>query len=250
MSDDYHTPRSDDEQPSRGLSESSLDDETRSRECSDDDNDARDSIGDDAARPLDDDTRSDISVSRRATLAAGVGTALGVSGCLGISLDGGGTADGGETAPRESETTTEPQTTTGAGSDTPTANTTTASTTTADGTTRAVTVRLPRAPAGVQKFAFTVSHDSVSLSDVFPGAIDGEEFQVVEGGSGSRQVRVRGADLSQSVQDRSDPVALFTLTFAAAVDPERLSVAAETLVADDGSSLTEQWTLRATTPPE
>lgn len=47
---------------------------------------------------------------------------------------------------------------------------------TAEATTRAVTVRLPRAPAGVQEFAFTVSHDSVSLSEVSPGAIDGEEF--------------------------------------------------------------------------
>ncbi|MEZ3145501.1 hypothetical protein [Halobaculum sp. MBLA0143] len=43
---------------------------------------------------------------------------------------------------------------------------------------------------------------------------------------------------------------LFTPTFAAAVDPERLSVAAETLVADDGSSPTEQWRVQATTPSE
>lgn len=161
-------------------------------------------------------------VTRRAALTAAVGTTLGVSGCLGFGPDSG---DG-----------------------TPASGTPTATAT--DSTSSAIEVRLESAPDGLQKFAFSVSHDSVELTSVDAGVIDGEEFQIVEGGSGSQQVRVRGADLSQSVQGSSEPVSLFTLTFAEAVDPSNLSVAADVLVADNGDSLTDQWTVRTTTPPE
>ncbi|MEZ3118126.1 hypothetical protein RYH80_19605 [Halobaculum sp. MBLA0147] len=144
-----------------------------------------------------------------------------MSGCLGFGPDGG---DG-----------------------TPAADSATATPT--DSTSPAVEVQLESAPDGVQKFAFSVSHDSVELTSVDAGAIDGEEFQIVEGGSGSQRVRVRGADLSQSVQGRSEPVSLFTLTFAEAVDPSNLSISADVLVADNGNSLTDRWTVQSTTPP-
>lgn len=174
--------------------------------------------------------------TRRRLLATA--TTAGLAGCLGFGGDGGGTTTDGRDSPAGTAT-----------SSTATTPTATATTPT-PAQTAAVRVSLQRSSNGVQKFAFVVEHDDVPVADVAAGAVDGQEFQIADGEVGDRRVRLRGADLSESVQGGSEPIPLFTVAFRQPVAVDTISVTAETLTDDDGSSLTDAWTVEPTSPPE
>lgn len=165
-------------------------------------------------------------VTRRQLLVTATAATASLAGCLGGGDDGGeNTADGVDSPVETTTTPTSEQ-------------------------TAAVRVSLQRSSNGVQKFEFIIEHNEVTIADVAAGAIDGKEFQIADGGVGDQRVRLRGADLSESVQGGSEPIPLFTVAFQQPVAVDAVSVTAETLAADDGSSLTDAWTVKPTNPPE
>lgn len=102
----------------------------------------------------------------------------------------------------------------------------------------AVDVVLAGAPSGLQKYQCLVEQDGdAPITEIEPGLVGGEEFQVVNGGVKSASVVVRAADLSQSVGSFEETRTLFTLTFGADVGPDVLSLSVSTATNDDGESI-------------
>jgi hypothetical protein len=148
--------------------------------------------------------------SRRRYLRTLVGVGLlGVAGC--IESDAGDGTDGGG-----ADTTARPD----------------------QQAARTVTVVLDGAPNGLQKYKCTVEHGGdATITEVSPGVVDGNEFQVAAGGTDQSTVTVRAADLTESVGSFEDARPLFSLTYSTAVTAESLAVSVPVRTDDGGESI-------------
>lgn len=108
-----------------------------------------------------------------------------------------------------------------------------------------VEVRLAGAPEGVQKYQCRVEQDGqAAITSVESMLIDGNEFQVVNGGVDSASVVVRAADISESVGAFEGTRAVFSLTFNGEVTEERLSMSVPTATDDTGEPIpADRWEL-------
>lgn len=99
-----------------------------------------------------------------------------------------------------------------------------------------VAVVLSGAPGGLQKYSCTVSNeDEGVIEQLRPELITGEQFQVVEGGTGSASATVRAADLAQQVQGFEDERMLFSMTYDRPVSDVTLELG--TLTDDEGEEM-------------
>ncbi|MFB6092296.1 MAG: hypothetical protein ABEK02_04710 [Haloquadratum sp.] len=100
------------------------------------------------------------------------------------------------------------------------------------------TVALAGAPNGLRKYRCTLKQDGRSaITAVEPGLVDGEEFQVVNGGVDSASVAVRAADLSDAVGAFETTKPLFSVTYAEPVRPSDLTLTVSVATNDSGESI-------------
>lgn len=106
---------------------------------------------------------------------------------------------------------------------------------------QAAAVLLTGAPNGLQKFEATIqTAGDVSITEITPGVIDGNEFQIVSGGVGENTVSVRAADLSDSVGSFNDDRTLVTATFDTAIDSSSIDLSTSQVTNDNGETIPQE----------
>lgn len=107
------------------------------------------------------------------------------------------------------------------------------------------TVELSGIPNGLQRYRCTLSQDGEEpITAVDPVLIDGDEFQVVNGGVDSASVVVRAADLSESVGTTEESQVVFTVTFGGTVAPADVGLSVGVADDDDGASIPrDRWSV-------
>jgi hypothetical protein len=100
----------------------------------------------------------------------------------------------------------------------------------------ALRVVIDGAPNGLQKYMCELSHTGeTTISSVEAGIISGQQFQVVEGGTGSVGVIARAADLAGNVTGFEETRTLFSVEYDGSVSDVTLSV--PVLTDDDGTAI-------------
>jgi len=115
----------------------------------------------------------------------------------------------------------------------------------AGSTETTVQVRLAGAPAGIRKYQCRVEQDGEApITSIEPMLIDGDEFQVINGGVDSASVGVRAADISESVTAFEDTRVAFALTVDGDVTEDGISMTVPTATDDAGDPIPDdQWQL-------
>jgi hypothetical protein len=106
---------------------------------------------------------------------------------------------------------------------------------TADNST-AVQVVLNGAPNGLRRYNLSVTGPT-DITDIEPGLIGGQEFQLRDGGVGNQSVTVRAADVGQRVGPFTGSRTLVTVRFEGVVDLENVSLTVFDLTADTGAAM-------------
>lgn len=102
-------------------------------------------------------------------------------------------------------------------------------------------VVLDGTPNGLRKFKATIrSTSGGSITDIEPGVIDGEEFQVVSGGVGQTETTVRAVDLSGSVGTFNDSQTLVIAKFDSEILGSTIDVSTSQVTDDDGEAIPEE----------
>ena len=97
---------------------------------------------------------------------------------------------------------------------------------------------LDGAPNGLQKFEATISATNGGpITDITPGVIEGDEFQINSGGVGEIETTVRAVDLSGSVGTFSDKRPLVTVTFESEISESTVDVSTSQVTNDDGETI-------------
>ena len=99
-------------------------------------------------------------------------------------------------------------------------------------------VTLDGAPDGLQKYRCTVEQDGdAPITAVEPELVDGDEFQVINGGVDSPSVVARAADISESVEAFEETQTLFAVSFGGSVEAADLSLSVGVATDDEGESI-------------
>lgn len=104
-----------------------------------------------------------------------------------------------------------------------------------------VKLMLDGAPDGLQKFeARILSSSGKNITEINPGVIDGDEFQVVAGGVGNIEAKIRAADLSDSVGAFSEQQLLVAVTFESEVQESRIDISTSNVANDSGNRISQE----------
>lgn len=97
---------------------------------------------------------------------------------------------------------------------------------------------LDGAPNGLRKFKTAISATNGSnITDITPGVIRGDEFQINSGGVGETETTVRAADLSGSVGTFTDNRPLVTVTFESKISESAVDISMSQVTNDDGETI-------------
>jgi hypothetical protein len=100
---------------------------------------------------------------------------------------------------------------------------------------------LDGAPDGLRKFEATIrSTTGSSISEINPGVIDGDEFQIASGGVGNIETTVRAVDLSGSVGAFSDQRPLVAVEFDSEIYDSAVDVSTSQVTNDAGERITQE----------
>jgi len=100
---------------------------------------------------------------------------------------------------------------------------------------------LDGAPNGLRKFEATISSMSgSSITDIKPGIIDADEFQITAGGVGNIEATVRAADLSGSVGAFSDQRQLVVVMFDSQVYDKEINLSTSNVTNDAGEEIPQE----------
>lgn len=114
-----------------------------------------------------------------------------------------------------------------------------------DTTETTATVAVSGVPNGLQRYRCTLAQDGEEpITAVDPVLVDGDEFQVVNGGVDSASVVVRAADLSESVGATEESRVVFTVTFGGTVAPADVDLSVGIADDDNGESIPrDRWSV-------
>jgi len=105
--------------------------------------------------------------------------------------------------------------------------------------TRAVSVVVDASAEGVQKYTAHVACKGGEIEAVEPGALE-RFFEIVEGGDGSRFVRVRAVDMTGEARHIDEPTPLFTIRFTEPVALSAIQLNFETIIDHDGETVSTE----------
>lgn len=104
-----------------------------------------------------------------------------------------------------------------------------------------VKLMLDGAPDGLQKFeARILSSSGKTITEINPGVIDGDEFQVVSGGVGNIEAEMRAADLSDTVGTFREQQLIVAVTFESEVQESRIDVSTSKVTNDSGDRISQE----------
>lgn len=96
---------------------------------------------------------------------------------------------------------------------------------------------LTNATNGLQQYNVSIaSQPDAAFTDITPGALQGDQFQILAGGAGEQSVTVRGVDLAGQV-GANEQIELVTVSVGGEIAADEMSLTVHSLVNDDGNEI-------------